>query len=487
MLRIVLALAVTAAFLLAIGSSPREDTPPLRLSDGSLPNILLLTVDTLRADHLGYVRSGPVDLTPALDSITSSGTAFSAASTPAPTTRAATAALMTGSYRSRHGVRGNAWNLGRKMPVLAEVLAAAGYRTAAFFGNGILDPKYGFGRGFESYESFSEPPPNGGSSKDEVGVTRAVEWLEEGPREPWFLWLHLMDPHGPYNSAPTHVRAAPRGVDDRPERILKPASRNTGLGVLPRYQMLPGVRKASAYRLRYRAEIRHMDAQVRRLLRAMEALGLGPKTLIVLTADHGEGLGDRDYFFQHGWFANEASVAVPLAFRLPGRVRPGVTLDAAVSLVDVSPTLIGGLGLEVPPLMQGRDLSPALAVGRPLPVPPGPVFSGSTLLSANASVRIGRWRLVHTPGAPTSGGAGPEDPWEPYYEPEESYRLFDVVADPAETVDLADQRPEKVAELRALLNAWTEEQALAAGRPGEGSATANRHLFEMLKSLGYVD
>lgn len=482
--RIVALLAVLAALVVAVSTPPRERVPPLRLVDGRLPNVLLLTVDTLRADHLGYVGTGPSDLSPSLDALVAGGTAFRSASTPAPTTRAATAALLTGNYRGAHGVRGNGWGLGANVPVVAEVLRDAGYRTAAFFGNGILDADYGFGRGFESYESFAAPPPKG-TSKDEIGVARAISWLEANPAEPWFLWVHLMDPHGPYNSAPRAVLKTIPYEDPREERILTAARRNTGLGVLPRYQGLPGARRATIYRRRYRAEVRHMDAQAGKLLAALEGLGESEETLVVLTADHGEGLGDHDYFFQHGWLADEGSVAIPLAFRLPGRVRPGVLLDSPVSLVDVSPTLIGGLGLETPPEMRGRDLSPALAVGRPAPVPPGPVFMASTLLSRNSAVRLGRWKLVHTPGAPPAG-TREDDPWAGDYE-EASYRLFDIRSDPGELTDLSDEHPERTARMQALLDGWIAEQHLNVGIPEEEPPKSDPRLIEMLKSLGYVD
>jgi len=485
-LRVVVLGAVLAAVALAVYSRPPERVPPLRLADGRLPNILLLTVDTLRADHLGYVGTGPSDLTPELDQVTRGGTAFVAASTPAPTTRAATAALLTGSYRGRHWVRGNGWSLGPDQPVVAEVLAAAGYRTAAFFGNGILDAQFGFGRGFETYESFAKADPSAGKSKDTEGVTRAIEWLEAGPAEPWFLWVHLMDPHGPYDSAPASVRATTSKDDPRPDKVLTRARRNTGLGVLPRYQAIPGVRRASVYRWRYRAEIRHMDTEAGRLLAALDERGLADETLVVLTADHGEGLGDGEYYFQHGWLADEGSIAIPLAFRLPGRVREGVVLDAAVSLVDVSPTLIGGLGLDVPGTMQGRDLSGALSASAPTKVASGPVFSASTLLSGISSVRMGPWKLVHTPGAPAAGTLE-NDPWEPYYETGESFRLFDLRTDPGETTDVSGDHPERTAELRALLVAWEREQRLHMGVEFDRPAETDPKVVEMLRSLGYVD
>ncbi len=483
MLRIFVLAAVLVGIALAV-RSPSEPRAPLRLADDRLPNVLLLTIDTLRADHLGYIDSGPSDLTPSLDALVDGGAAFLAATTPAPTTRTATAALLTGSYRGAHGVHTNSWPLGPRAPVLAESLGRAGYRTAAFFGNGILAAEYGFGRGFETYESFADLPGRG-VSKDAVGVERAIAWLRSSPPEPWFLWVHLMDPHGPYDSAPKSVRSAVARDDPRAERVLKAARRNTGLGVLPRYQAIPGVRRASVYRWRYRAEVRHSDAQAGKLLAALDELVLTGSTLTFLTSDHGEGLGDHEYFFQHGGLADEGSIAVPLAIRLPGRVRAGARLDSPVSLVDVAPTLLGGLGLQIPPEMEGRDLSGALAIGRPSRLVEAPVFSAATLLSGIASVRSGRWKLVHTPG-PLAAGVRENDPWESDYEPAESFRLYDVRDDPGETRDLAGEHPDRVARMRAVLEAWEHAQALDAIQRLEPEAPDER-LRDMLRSLGYVD
>ncbi|MDG2307984.1 MAG: sulfatase-like hydrolase/transferase [Candidatus Binatia bacterium] len=483
MLRFV-ALGITLlAVAWAVWPTPPH-APPLRLSDGRFPNILLLTIDTLRADHLGYVESGPNDLTPSLDALTNAGTAFLAASTPAPTTRAATAALLTGAYRGGHGVRGNGWSLGKRSPVLAELLGAAGYRTAAFFGNGILAAEYGFGRGFELYDSFAKFRGRG-FSKDEVGVDRARDWLANAPPEPWFLWVHLMDPHGPYDSAPPEAREKVAREDPRPETVLEMSKKNTGLGVIPKYQKIQRTNRASVYRWRYRGEVHHSDAQAGRLLTTLEELGLAGDTLIVLTADHGEGLGDHDYFFQHGWFPFEGSVAIPLAFRLPGRVGAGVKLESPVSLVDVTPTVLGGLGLPIPDSMDGRDLSGALSASRSIPMREGPVFTASTLLSGMSAVRLGRWKLVHTPPPPAQ--IRPEDPWKSDYATEESFRLYDIDADPGEAADLSAEHPAEQARLRALLAVWESEQNLHIGVDRTPPADVDPRLQDMLRSLGYVD
>jgi len=479
-----LALVIVAvAVALALGPSPWVPAARLRLADGRLPNILLLTVDTLRADHLGYVEAGPNDLTPALDALASAGTAFSSASTPAPTTRAATAALLTGAYRGVHGVRGNGWSLGVRAPVLAEILRRVGYRTAAFYGNRILGADYGFGRGFDSYESFADAAGRG-TSKDEIGVARARRWLEAKPSEPWFLWVHLMDPHGPYDSAPEAVRRTVSRTDPRPDRKLRLSKTNTGLGVLPRYQMIPGVQRASAYRWRYRAEVRSSDAQAGKLLATLDALGLADETLVVLAADHGEGLGDHDYFFQHGWFPYEGSVAVPLVFRLPGRIRAQTRLDAPVSLVDVAPTVLGGLGLPIPPTMQGRDLSGVLSVAAPRSVPPGPVFSASTLPSGMTAVRVGRWKLVHTPEPPEVPA---DHPWTPYFEREESFRLYDLRRDPGEVVDRSSEQTERASRMRRVLERWEKRHLLRARLERKEPPAVDARLREMLRSLGYAE
>lgn len=448
----------------------RQPPVSLRLADGRPANLLLVTIDTLRADHLGcYAPAGPT-LTPNIDALAARAALFEHASAAAPVTQPSLASLLTGRYPGSHPVRFNGMRLPGDVPVLAESLAAAGYGTGAFYGNVLLAPGSGLERGFQAYTSFvSLAGPS-----DARGAEQARGWLSWPQPEPWFLWVHFMDPHGPYQAEPL-----PRaGGDSLPDTVLPVSPTNYGLGVIPKYQALPGLDRARDYRSRYRGEVRFTDEQVGRLLATLDQLDLRQRTVVVLTADHGESLGEHDLYFQHGWFLFDDSARVPLLVHVPG-VAPR-RVSEPVSLVDLMPTILAGLDLPVPAGVEGRDLRPALA-GTALP--PAPVFAVSAYLNQLASVRLGSWKLIHTPGPPREQREN--DPWAAYYARQPSYALYDLATDPAETSDLSLREPDRAAELRALLTAWESAHGIPYGRPPE--VELDPATREHMGALGYGD
>jgi arylsulfatase A-like enzyme len=447
----------------------------LLLEGERLPNVLLLTVDTLRADHVAGAGNSYAVLTPTLDRLAASGTVFLHTTAPAPATRPALAGLHTGSYPHRHGVTSNFAAVPFDPPVLAELLRQRGYLTAAFYGNSTLKPMSGFGRGFKTYKPF----PRESFSNDGVGVTMALDWLQAAPRQPWFLWLHLMNPHGPYNSAPRSPVAEQAG-DPLPDVELKPSKSNYGLGpIIPRYQQMRVPPRAKEYRRRYRDEVVYVDTQVERVLAALDARGLRDSTVLVFTADHGEGLGEHDYYFQHGWLANEPSVHVPMIWSQPGRIRSGQRIGATTSLVDVLPTLLAGLDVDPPPL-DGRNLGGAL-VGE---VPEdGFGFVLTAYANQLTAVRHGAWKLVHTP---PPAEPLPRDHWHAYYPRTESWALYDLARDPGETRDVAAEHPAVLAELRRTLAAWERKNAVPSGTRSVPPKVDEESL-ERLRALGYAD
>src|SRR6185436_12962296 len=261
--------------------------------------------------------------------------------------------------------------------------------TAAFYGNTLLGEKSGFDRGFGSYTSFV---PLAGAA-DPRGVDFVRGWLESGPRGPWFLWVHFMDPHGPYDSAPPSWSEG-MGADALPDATLPFSPTDYGLGMIPRYQRLGDLADADEYRKRYRGEVHFTDAQVGRLLALLSEHHLDDDTLVILTADHGESLGEHDLYFQHGWFPYEESVRVPLIVRLPGAGAAAGRVREPVSLVDLMPTIAAGLEMALPEGTEGRDLRPALAGQALADVP---VFAVTGYFNQMSSVRRGPWKLVHTP------------------------------------------------------------------------------------------
>jgi arylsulfatase A-like enzyme len=448
----------------------------LRGSDGRLPNVLLVTVDTLRADHVESHGSAFPGLTPNLDRLAAEGTVFLHTTSTAPATRPSLAGLMTGTHPGHHQVLSNHTPLKVGVGTLAQLLRKGGYLTAGIVGNDLLAPRSGLGRGFAHYESFASER---GLASDAEGVRRALAWLAGSPREPWFLWLHLMTPHGPYNSAPKPPPMVAAREDPLPDRALRASRSNYGLGVVPRYQLVMGAERAGDYRRRYREEVFYVDARIGEVLRSLEDSDRSASTLVIVTSDHGESLGEQNLFFQHGWLPNEASVHVPMIWSLPGRVTEGHRVTAPVSLVDVLPTLVSGLGLHVPAGLAGEDLSAALRGGEP---PEAAVFAVTAYQNRMTSVRRGDWKLVHTPRPPDPL---PNDSWGAYYPTAESYALYDLGQDPREETDLSAAEPERAAALRAELTEWEGRNGLpGVGRESPGVDAATQ---KSLRALGYLD
>ncbi|MBM3985236.1 MAG: sulfatase, partial [Planctomycetes bacterium] len=320
------------------------------------PDVLLIVVDTLRADHLsawGYARP----TSPRLDALAADALRFTHAQTPRAKTLPAVASLLTGLYPHDHGVRDNATRIPDDVPLLAEALAGAGYRTAAVVGNFVLqDVRSGLARGFDRWDDslpdLDGVPPDGVPQRRATSLTDAalaeLQDLTAG-NQPWLLYLHYMDPHGLYDPPPEHrlFDGAP------PEPLPEPGPpgalhqrRLAEFNVPPDCRLPDGRIDVAAVRARYDGEIRYADAQIGRVLDALAAAGRLDDTLVVVVSDHGEALGGHDYWFEHGFYAYEDTCRVPLLVRGPG-LRRG-TCEADVSLVDLAPTMLDLLGL--PPL-----------------------------------------------------------------------------------------------------------------------------------------
>jgi arylsulfatase A-like enzyme len=448
----------------------------LREDDGRLPDVVLLTVDTLRADHVYGVAPAGWHLTPNLERLASRGTTFTGTRAPAPATKPGLAGLMSGSYVGRHGLTSNLGTVLPTAPLLADLLQRGGYATAAFVGNGILNERSGLQRGFERFTSFVD---NTKFSYDAAGVDQAIAWLADAPQKPWLLWLHLMSPHGPYNSSP-RVKEAEDLPDPLPDVELTPAESNYGLGpIIPRYQRIAAPPRSAAYRRRYRDEVLFVDRQIGRFLDALEKSGHG-SALVIMTADHGESLGENDYFFQHGWLVNEVSLHVPMIWSKPGRIAQRHRVDTSTSLTDVLPTLLLGLAVKTPTLtFDGDDLTAALRGETP---PDEVVFALSAYPNEVTTAVRGTWKVVHTPPPPRPV---PQDHWHDFYPTHESWVLHDLNADPLETRDVAGEQPQIFAELRDRLLAWERSNGVPFG--ARGALQVDPGTAENLRALGYLD
>ena len=334
-----------AALLLGATACGGASPPPVR-------SALLVTIDTLRQDHLACY-GGELE-TPALDELAAGGFRFTDAFTTAPTTLPSHTSLLTGTYPHRHGVRRN--GLHRAPPeltTLAEAFRADGHRTAAFVGTAVLDAVYGLDQGFELYDDSiaKEDSRFQEQRRARSVVDAACSWLR-AVDEPFFLWVHVFDPHGPYDPPAPFDRMYYEGDERDP--------RHASLADVPLvfYQDLEGVTDLAYPLAQYKAEISYTDDALAALFEA-----LGPRrdeTAIVVTADHGESFGEEGVWFDHGETLSDACVRVPLVVRAPW-IGAGRVLAGPVSHVDVAPTLRELCGLGTLATAQGTSLVGRLA------------------------------------------------------------------------------------------------------------------------------
>ncbi|HEX5044953.1 MAG TPA: sulfatase [Candidatus Polarisedimenticolaceae bacterium] len=432
------------------------------------PSVLLITVDTLRADHLGAF-GGKRDTSPNIDALAREGVRFDAAIAQWPKTTPSVTSLLTGTYGSRHGVvRKARQRVPAEHLLLPELLREAGYRSAAVLTNGNLGREFGFAQGFDTFRPL-------GAERAERVSDGAVAWLrsEGGKPGKFFLWLHYLDPHAPYRPPAPYDRMY---VGDRfyaPQRVLPlDQDREGGLGSIPFEAALPASQEAAYYVAQYDAEIRYTDAQIGRVLRELEALGLDGNTLVVFTADHGESLGEHDYWFQHGMLPYEDCLRVPLVLRGP-KLGPPRVVTAPVELIRILPTVLDYAGLPPSPQAQSQSLLPLLR--DPSPRWPQVAYAEAGYADDYQRILRGeRYKLVLVPSAEDRAEmAGTQ------------FELYDLAADPGETRNLLAERPEVARALARDLLGWMETAGARGTATGE-TVALDEHADEQLRSLGYV-
>lgn len=398
------------------------------------PNVLLITIDTLRADHVGSYGYAAAQ-TPALDALAARGVRFTQATTVAPLTLPAHSSLMTGTFPAAHGVRDNGgFYLGDDQATLATELHGRGYRTGGFIAAFVLDHRWGIARGFDRYyDDFDLAKYRVDIGLDAVQrpgsdvVTHAIEWLDQDAARPFFAWVHLYEPHAPYD-APEPVRAH---------------FPDTMIGA-------------------YDAEIATADIQVGRLLDHLARGGRLDRTIVVVLGDHGESLGEHGEE-QHGFFIYDSDVHIPLIVAGPG-IGARVVREQ-VRIVDVMPTLLQLIGIAAPKAVQGRSLVPLVRgdrlddlVGLSETWYPRHHYGWSEL----TSIRDDRYHFIAAPRR----------------------ELYDLQDDPGELRNIAEANPARAdaleRALRTMVAGTVVNRSPAAPRP------VDPDVEERLRSLGYV-
>jgi arylsulfatase A-like enzyme len=392
-------------------------------------NLILVTLDTTRADHLGCYGHKDA-LTPTLDKLARGGVLFERAYTSAPFTLPAHASILTGLYPYQHGLFNNGMSrLNDSLPTLAETLAKAGYATGAFVGSFVLNTQFGLNRGFAIYDDTMAPKGADSHGYPQRGADQVVDvglaWLDGHAADPFFCWMHFYDPHFDYLD---HAEVFGDRFREHP----------------------------------YDGEIAFVDRQLRRVVEFVETRKLAANTLIVVVGDHGEGLGDHLERW-HGNMLYNSTLHVPLIISLPSHGSRGLRVSTPISIVDVGATVLDCLGVKLSAGFGGRSLKPALSGNS---IPAGECYSASDAVyveegwSPLRSLRTEDWKYIQT--------TRPE--------------LYDMKNDPGETTNLIAERPELAEEMDQRLRAMESQGARHETQVLELSGREKK----VLASLGYV-
>ena len=441
-------LPVTVALCVACGESPppepeRADrapsakaAPPAAKRPDRRPNLMLITLDTTRADALGaYGQQLPTS--PTMDRLAREGVVFEQVSTTNPETLPAHSTILTGMWPYAHGVRANAgFVLSDRHTTLAEHLGERGYATSAEIAANVIGGRTQIAQGFDRHRDPTSDDvvvhTEGGDENRQTTrpgsdiSAKGIQFIRANRKKEFFVWLHFFDPHNPYEAPRPYAQRVPESD--------------------------------------YHAEIAYTDAQVGAVVDEIERLGLRDDTLVVITADHGEGLEEHGEP-SHSYFVYETVMRVPLILWGPSDLPKGRRVAAPVRTVDVAPTALDLLGVPPLPAAQGRSLVPLITGAKTdlglVGYGEATRFNATFGLPPLRFVRDGRWKYIHK--------VNPE--------------LYDVVADPGELVNRASEEPAVVERLRSELESMLR---LAPPAPRDARAEIDAATARELMALGYV-
>jgi len=422
----------------ALGAGAATPAPPV--SETHPPNVILITLDTTRADRMGFLGSKR-GLTPHLDALARESVVFTHAYSQVPLTTASHATILTGTYPQFHQVNDFGVPLAEDLPYAPYIFRGNGYYTAAFVGSLVLDPETrsapGFERGFDTYDAGfhrrrqDEDRYHSIERRGDEVVAHALPWLNAHKKGPFFMWVHLYDAHDPY---------------DAPEPYKT------------KYAAEP-----------YDGEIAYVDSAVGKLLDQLRTLGIYDGSLIAVMADHGEALGQHGET-THGIFLYDETIHVPLLFKLPREQSAGSRVETRAGLVDVLPTILQSVGIDIPAQVQGKSLLsllPTTGAKAAAGAQDRPAYSESDYphrtfgWSSLRSWRTGKYLLVEAP----------------------TKELYDQTADPNAEHNLAGSSTAVTATLDGQLEAFRQKTSTTKEAP---KVAADPGLQERLNALGYV-
>jgi choline-sulfatase len=451
-------------------------TPSAVSEAADLPNVVIVSIDTLRADHCsvyGYRR----ETTPYLDLLSQEGALFEDAYAPMGQTSPSHSTLFTGDYPLKHGVIRNGRVLPEDRTTLAERLSELGYDTAAFVSAFPMERRFGLNQGFATFDDVfplaqqtidlrsweGEVLQHGFDRRGDFTLVKAREWLagKAGASPPFFLFVHLFDPHTPYKPPRRAVELVLGGE--------------------------PIVGKLEATKAAYDGEIRFVDGIVGRILQQLKDIDAEENTIFIVTSDHGEGLMQRGYLL-HGLTVHEEEVKVPLLVRWPGKIQAGLRVRGPVTVADVVPTLLGLIGEAPASDFDGLDLSGTLTKSERVPLNRPvffmrPNFEKTTIGSGwSGTLPDGR----KPPRIPVHGAhyGVRLDEWKYIVAPEEgTAQLYNLRTDPQETNEISARHEAIAKTMRGHIDRWLE------ANPAESAADEllDKETLKALEALGYTN
>ncbi len=453
--------------LSVIARKAQEQPAKASPAPSAKPNVILYVIDTLRASHLEPYGATNVK-TPNFTALAQQGLMFSSAMAHTSWTRPSVVTMLTSQYETTHGTTTMEHMLSQAIPYLPEILRAAGYHTAAVSMNGHVAPQWGFGRGFDSFATLNTErdelltPPEPQAYADKLWDKYIAPGIKRD-KEPFFLYLHELDPHGPYTPPapfdamyPTHYRGAPEVEADHI--------------ALVRTHLTELAPEDIAYlESRYRGEVSFVDAILGALMARLKQEGLADNTVLVVVSDHGEEFGEHGSI-GHSVTLYEEMLRVPMFWVWPGHVEANRRVDAPIGLVDFAPTLLSLLGIPAPKEMRGQDMT-SFVLGGETTSAPRPMYSYKADQPGRAlqAVHYGPWKLIERMWGPMS-----------------NFQLFNLSDDPGEITNRWIGERVVGGALRQSM-AW-ERQTAGPVAPTEQNKldTLDPETIEQLRNLGYV-
>ncbi|MFN7950771.1 MAG: sulfatase [bacterium] len=465
--------SLVAVTLIAVATRAWAAEPTPAPATALRPSVVLVTVDTLRADALGCYGAG-AGATPNLDRVAAEGAQFLNAACPMPHTRPSHFSILTGLYPRDHGVVNNLIALPEQATTLAEVLSDAGYASAAFVGAVHLNRASGAAQGFDELSAPAEPAT---WTADQV-VSRALAWLRNAANQqrPFLLWIHLFDPHLPYAPPAAFRPPSPAGaLSEVSWPILLDVARQHGGDV-------PGAVRDRARAL-YQGEARFVDHEIGRVIELLREHDRLDRTILAVTADHGECF-DHGVFFDHSDCLYDGAIQVPLLVRYPPAVASAQRLGGQVELRRLPATILRLAGIAAPPPFEPETLFEQAAD------PHAMAFVERAFYPAgSAERRDQRLTTIRTVGGEPIRPLDPEQDWVgvrtsawKYLRMGERRELYDLTADPRERANVSAERPAIRDPLDAALTTWLGAHPIRVLDAGQ----INERLRESLEALGYT-